>query len=182
MNLSLPIETKHLKFNHIYLSTIQSLVVIATALAYYFNSNHRFISGKFQFGLIILPAIAMAIIITRFFKGEKQNLKPWHYLIAFSVLAFVFNYETNVNAQILEGIDGAITDVGTAAGGSFAATVLEAVIELIRIAVYIAVAGAVIAGIIFGVTQGQWQAPVMVVGVIVGIGLFLEIMGEVVFG
>ena len=48
--------------------------------------------------------------------------------------------------------------------------------------IYVAVAGAIIAGIIYGVAQGQWQAPVLIVGVIISAGLFLEIMGAVVFG
>ncbi|MEL6930307.1 MAG: hypothetical protein AAFO95_16955 [Cyanobacteria bacterium J06600_6] len=180
MTQNLPLDIQKLKFKNIHFSTIQSLLIIATALVYYCNSNYQFINHNPVFGVILLPIVA--IVLAYFFKKKTPNLKSWHFLVFLSVLALVFNYESNVHAQILDGIDGAIDGVGTAAGGSFATTVLDAVIELVRIAIYIAVAGAVIAGIIFGVTQGQWQAPVLVVGVIVGIGLFLEIMGEVVFG
>ena len=182
-NISSRTTSESLTFGNLHFSTIQSIAIIATALIYYCNNSLEFLQNNIQLGLIILPIGIVAIMLAYFFNRKKKTkLHPWHFLIILSAVALVFNYEAHVSAQILDGIDGAIGDVGTAAGGSFAATVLEAVIDLIRIAIYVAVAGAVIAGIIFGVTQGQWQAPVLVVGVVVAIGLFLEIMGAVVFG
>lgn len=176
------LNLNNLKFKNVSLATIQSIIVIATALAYYCQNFLQLIQSSFQFGAIVLPIAITAVGFFLFFKGNKTKLYPWHFLIILSVVALVFNYEAHVHAQILDGIDQAIDDVGTAAGNSFSATVLDAVIDLIRIAIFVAVAGAVIAAIIFGVVQGQWQAPVLVVGVIVAIGLFIEIMGAVVFG
>ncbi|MGL5938843.1 MAG: hypothetical protein ACRC2S_00420 [Waterburya sp.] len=165
----------NLMFKKFDLGVIQSLTIIATALIYYCSNNP-------QLGLIFLSSGVAAFITTSVLKNPKIKLQVWYFLGVLAVLALVLNYESTVHAQILDGIDGALGDVGTAAGGSFATTVLDAVIDLIRIAIYIVVAGAIIAGIAFGVTQGQWQAPVMVVGVIISIALFLEIMGVVVFG
>ena len=182
LNSPLSLDSKNLAFKNIYFSTIQSLIIIATALIYHYNHVLEFSQNNLHSGLVILAFTALTLTFTYFFRVKKIQPKIWHYLIILSIVALVFNYESTVHAQILEGIGGAIDEVGTAAGGSFAADVLEAVISLIRIAVFIAVAGAVIAAIIFGVTQGQWQAPVLVVGVVVAIGLFLEIMGAVVFG
>lgn len=182
LNSTLSFDSKNLALKNIQISTIQSLVIIATAFTYHYNSVIKFSQHNLHFGLAIVAFTALAGIFAYFLKVQKIKPKIWHYLVILSIVALVFNYESTVNAQILEGIGGAIDEVGTAAGGSFAADVLEAVISLIRIAIFIAVAGAVIAAIIFGVTQGQWQAPVLVVGVVVAIGLFLEIMGAVVFG
>lgn len=176
------LESKYVRNPNSQLSTIQSLIIIATGLIYNYPNNIQFVQSNLQLSLIILPLTALPIAFFYIFKGINVKRKTWYFLAILSVFTFVFNYEASVHAQILDGIDGAIDGVGTAAGGSFAATVLDAVIDLIRIAIYIAVAGAVIAGIIFGVAQSQWQAPVLVVGVIVAIGLFLEIMGVVVFG
>lgn len=176
------LESKYINNQKQHLSTIQSLIIIATGLIYNYQNSIQFVQSNLQLSLIILPITVLAIAFFYIFKGKNVKRRIWYFLAILSVVALVFNYETSVHAQILDGIDGAIDGVGTAAGGSFATTVLDAVIDLIRIAIYIAVAGAVIAGIIFGVAQSQWQAPVLVVGVIVAIGLFLEIMGVVVFG
>jgi hypothetical protein len=157
------------------LGVIQSLIIIATALIYYCSNNPGL-------GLSFLAFGFTAFIVTCVLKQPKIKLKAWYFLGALTLITLILNYEPTVHAQILDGIDGALGDVGTAAGGSFATTVLDAIVDLIRIAIYIGIAGAVIAGIIYGVTQGQWQAPVMVVGVIISIGLFLEVMGVVVFG
>ena len=175
-------NSKYLTYKNLHISTIQSLVIIATGLVYYCNNSLQFVQNNIQFGLIILPIGTAALLFTYFSQGKKIKPKAWHFLIILSTVAFVFNYEATVHAQILDGIDGALGDVGTAAGGSIAATILDAVIDLIRIAVYVVVAGAVIAAIAFGVIQAQWQAPVLVVGTIIAIGLFLELMGVVVFG
>jgi hypothetical protein len=176
--------TKYLKLGKINLSTIQSIIVICCYCLYCHSNNFESIQSSFQNGsiLVSLSIVGIAGLFLFLAREQKLKLKAWHFLVVLAFFVFALNYSTTAHAQILEGIDGAIDDVGTAAGGTFATTVLDAVIDLIRIAVFIAVAGAVIAGIIFGVTQGQWQAPVLVVGVIIAIGLFLEIMGTVVFG
>lgn len=161
-----------LKFGQVHLGVIQSFIIIATALIYHFQKSP-------QLGWFFLSLGGLTWLLT--VKSPKIR-RVLGVLAVLAVLAWVLNYESAVHAQILDGIDSAIDEVGTAAGGSFATTVLDAVIDLIRIAIYIVIAGAVIAGIAYGVTQGQWQAPVMVVGVIISIGLFLEIMGAVVFG
>ena len=181
-NSQLSIESKQLMFGEVHIATIQSLVTIATALVYYYSQNLQFELNSMQIAPIILSIIGGLLLFNQFSKRRIFNLKAWHLLVIFSVFALVFNYEATSHAQILEQIDDAIGDVGTAAGNSFAANVLEAIIELIRIAIYIVVGAAVIAAIAFGVTQGQWQAPLLVIGTVAGIGLFLEIMGVVVFG
>jgi hypothetical protein len=168
-------SNSNLMTRQVHLGVIQSLIIIATALIYHFQSD-------LELGLFLLSLGGVAFVSTLILKNPKNRLKTWCFLGALTLITLILNYEPTVHAQILDGIDGALGDVGTAAGGSFATTVLDAVIDLIRIAVYIVIAGAVIAGIAYGVTQGQWQAPVMVVGVIISIGLFLEIMGAVVFG
>ena len=180
-NSQMSIESK-LTFGSMHITTIQSLITIATTLAYYCSQNLQYDQSLIEFAPLILSILGGLLIFTHFSKNKIFNLKVWHLLIIFSVFALVFNYESTSHAQILEGIEDAIDGVGTAAGGSFATDVLEAIIELIRIAIYIVVGAAVIAAIAFGVTQGQWQAPLLVVGTVAGIGLFLEIMGEVVFG
>jgi hypothetical protein len=176
--------TKYLRLGKINLSTIQSIIVMCCYGLYCYSNNFEAIQNSFLSGdiLLFLPIAGIAFLFLFLAKEQKFKLKAWHFLLVLAFFTLALNYGTTAHAQILDGIDGAIDDVGTAAGGSFATTVLDAVIDLIRIAIFIAVAGAVIAGIIFGVTQGQWQAPVLVVGVIIAIGLFLEIMGTVVFG
>ena len=181
-NSQTSLESKYLTFGSVHISTVQSLITIATTLVYYCSQNSQFQQNSLQFGLIMLSVVGGILLFTHFSKTRRLNLKAWHFLIIFSVFALVFNYEATSHAQILEGIEDAIDDVGTAAGGSFAANILEAIIEIIRIAIYIVIGAAVIAAIAFGVTQGQWQAPLLVVGTVAGIGLFLEIMGQVVFG
>ncbi len=173
---------KQPKIGNIYLSTILSLIVIATAALYYsHNVQIDLIQSSFQLVEILILSLATGIfILLPLYQGKKPKVA--YLLLALGVVAMVFNYDSISHAQILDGIDDALGDVGTAAGDSFATEVLEAVISLIRIVVFTAVAGAVIAAIIFGVTQSQWQAPVLVVSVIVAVGLFLEIMGVVVFG
>ncbi|BAZ47126.1 hypothetical protein NIES4102_41720 (plasmid) [Chondrocystis sp. NIES-4102] len=177
----LTVEQKKLKLGSIALTNIQSLVITATFLIYYYYQNSQ-IQDILQLITNMLFIVGGIILSFLFFQKKLPNLKKWHLLVIFSVFAAVFSYETTSHAQILEQIDNAIGDVGTAAGSSFSTTVLEAIIDLIRIAIFIVVGAAVIAAIAFGVTQGQWQAPLLVVGTVAGIGLFLEIMGEVVFG
>ena len=181
-NSQFSIESKQLMFGSMHITTVQSLVTIATALIYYCGQNWQLEQSSMQLLVTILFATGGLLFFSQFSKRKILNLKAWHFLVILSVFALVFSYEATSHAQILEGIDDAIGDVGTAAGGSFAANILEAIIELIRIAIYIVVGAAVIAAIAFGVTQGQWQAPLLVVGTVAGIGLFLEIMGVVVFG
>lgn len=181
-NSQLSFGSKYLTFGSVHISTVQSLITIATALVYYSSKNLQFVQNPFQIGAIILSISGGVLLFSHFSKRKKLKLKAWHVLIIFSVAALVFNYESTVNAQILEGIGDAVDEVGTAAGGSFAADILEAIIQIIRIAIFIVIGAAVIAAIAFGVTQGQWQAPLLVVGTVAGIGLFLEIMGVVVFG
>ena len=175
------LESKQLMFGSMHMTTIQSLVTIATASIYYCSRNLQYNQSPIQFAPIILSILGGLLLFTSFSK-RTSNFKVWHFLVIFSIFALVFNYEATSHAQILEGIDDAIGDVGTAAGGSFAANILEAIIDIVRIAIFIVIGAAVIAAIAFGVTQGQWQAPLLVVGTVAGIGLFLEIMGEVVFG
>ena len=181
-NSQMSLESKQLMFGSIHITTIQSLVTLATASIYYYGRNLQYDHSPIQFTPIMLSILGGLLLFTRFSKRKILNLKVWHLLVIFSIFALVFNYEATSHAQILEGIDDAIGDVGTAAGGSFAANILEAIIQIVRIAIFIVIGAAVIAAIAFGVTQGQWQAPLLVVGTVAGIGLFLEIMGEVVFG
>lgn len=173
-----------LKIGKIHFATIQSLAVIAIATIYYCNQNiYQSVFAISPMAEIILSIVTPIIGYAIFMAAANSQPKPWHLMLLISAVVFlVFTHNGGVNAQILDDVQGAIDDVGTAAGGNIAADILEAVIQIIRIAVYIAVAGAVIASIIFGVTQGQWQAPVLVVGVIIAVGLFLELMGVAVFG
>lgn len=182
LNSQMSLESKYLTFGSVHITTVQSIITIATALVYYCSQNSQFQQNSVQFRLIMLSVVGGTLLFTRLFQKKRLNIKIWHLLVIFSVFALIFNYEATSHAQILEGIDDAIGDVGTAAGGSFAADILEAIIEIVRIAIYIVIGAAVIAAIAFGVTQGQWQAPLLVVGTVAGIGLFLEIMGVVVFG
>lgn len=173
-----------LKIGNINIATIQSLFIIAIALLYYWNNDVHFnvfsLSPHLQTILLtLIPTVGYISLI----KTTNSQPKAWHIALLFSILTvIILSHDGHVHAQILDDVEGAIDDVGTAAGGNIATEILEAVIQIIRIAVYIAVAGAVIASIIFGVTQGQWQAPVLVVGVIIAVGLFLELMGVAVFG
>lgn len=181
-NFPLNPESRYLTFGNLHISSIQSVVIIATAIAYYSSQNSQIGHNLLHFGTVAALIIGGLLLITSLIQEKKLKLNVWHLLVLFSVFAFVFSYEATSHAQILEQIDEAISGVGTAAGGSFAADVLTAIIELVRIAIFIVVGAAVIAAIAFGVTQGQWQAPLLVVGTVAGIGLFLEIMGVVVFG
>ena len=173
-----------LKIGSINIATIQSLFIIAIAILYYWNNDTSFnlftLSSHLQTVLLtLIPTIGYISLM----KATNSQPKAWHIALLFSILiAIILSHNGQVHAQILDDVEGAIGDVGTAAGGNIATDILDAVIQIIRIAVYIAVAGAVIASIIFGVTQGQWQAPVLVVGVIIAVGLFLELMGVAVFG
>lgn len=164
------------------LSTIQSLIIIASALAYHFTDNSHFQQNYYQFSSIILSCIGGFLLFAYFTRVKIPKPRVWHLLVAVSIMAFIFNYEATVNAQMLEGLRKSVEEVGTASGNSFAATVIDAIIELALIAIYIVVAAAAIAAIVYGVIQGQWQAPLLALGVVTGIGLFLEIMGKVVFG
>lgn len=173
---------KDLVIKDIDLSTIQSSIIIVSALAYHCTNNLHFQQNSYQFSSIILSCIGGVLLFAYFTKAKMPKLRVWHLLGAVSIMAFIFNYEATVNAQMLEGLRDSVNEVGTASGGSFATTIIDAIIELVLIAIYIVVGAAVIAAIAFGVTQGQWQAPLLVIGTVSGIGLFLEIMGQVVFG
>ncbi len=158
------------------LSVIQSLVVIATFFVY--NSDKNLLPI-----LAILVSSCLAYSVASISKKWNLGIKPWHFTITIlSIILVIIFSDTLVHAQILDGVEGAIDEVGEAAGGSFSEDVLAAVIEIIRIAIFIVIAGAIILAIFFGVSQNQWQIPVLVVSVIIGVGLFLEIMGQVIFG
>jgi hypothetical protein len=157
-----------LMFGKIPISVVQSLIIIATSFVYY--------CGKNPFLIVpFLSVISLTFGIA--FIAKKLNLKFsfWQIASITSIVSIILFHDVSVQAQILEGIDDAT-------GGGFADDVLQAIVQIIRIAIYIVIAGVVIAAIFMGVAQNQWQAPVLVVGVIVGIGLFLEVMGQVVFG
>ena len=173
---------KDLVIKDIDLSSLQSFVIIVSALAYHCTNNLHWQQNSYQFSSIILACVGGVLLFAYFTKAKMPKLGVWYLLGAVSIMAFIFNYEATVNAQMLEGLRDSVNEVGTASGGSFASDVIDAIIELVLIAIYIVVGAAVIAAIAFGVTQGQWQAPLLVIGTVSGIGLFLEIMGKVVFG
>jgi hypothetical protein len=185
LNSELSFDLKQLKLGNLYLSTIQSLIIIATTLLYYFN-KYGFDAININAGRkseLFLGAITVVVLLGMYFwTGKQKKLKAWHFLVILSVVALVFNYESTVDAQILDGVDGALGDVGTASGGGFAANIIDAVVDLFRISFYLAIAGSVIVGAVLGVTQGQWQIAVLVGGTILSVGLFLELMGTAVFG
>lgn len=165
----------------LHLATIQSLVIITIAAMYYWNNDIQssvlsFTPQTKEILSILAPLIGYACLMTI----AKAKPRTWHFLLLGLVILLTHN--VHVNAQILDDVEGAIEEVGTAAGGNIAAEILTAIIQIARVAFYFAIAGAVIASVIFGVVQGQWQAPVLVLGVIGAVGLFLELMGVAVFG
>jgi hypothetical protein len=165
----------------IHLATIQSLVIIAITAMYYWNNGIQ--TGVLTFTpqtKEILSILAPLVGYVCFMLIAKAKPRTWHFLLLAS--AILLTHNVHVNAQILDDVEGAIEEVGTAAGGNIAAEILTAIIQIARVAFYFAIAGAVIASVIFGVVQGQWQAPVLVLGVIGAVGLFLELMGVAVFG
>ncbi len=180
--LTRKVSPEPLSIGKIHLATIQSVLILVTTAVYYFNNVQiNFIDSGYQLLAALVFAAAIGIfLILPLSQGETPKLG--YLLLALSVAFLVFGYDSVSHAQILQGADDAIGDVGTAAGDTFAAEVLEAFVSLVRLVLFLAVVGAVVAAVIFGVTQGQWQAPVLVVAVIALVGLFVEIMGAVVFG
>ena len=162
------------KIANVPISIIPSVLLIAIAVIFYSQKSLGLTSAT----------IALAIfsyVVALISQKRNLNVKPWHILLLGIALMAIFQ-DSIVHAQILDGIEDALTSVGTAAGGSFAAEVISAIVDLIRIVLYIVVAGVIVAAIFFGVAQNQWQAPILVIAVIAGITLFLELMGQVVFG
>ena len=182
-------KTKLMNFNHehsimknVDLPSIQSMIIIITALTYHLTNNLHFQPNFYQFCSIILSSVGGFLLCAYFTKAKTPRLRVWHILVAIFVMVFIFNYDATVDAQMLEGLDKSLKEIGTASGSGGANNIIGAVVELARTAFFIVIIGCGVGVAVYGVMQGQWQATLLIAGVVTGIWLFIEMMGKAVYG
>ncbi len=161
------------------LAIVQSILLIAGYLFYLGSFSPILLIGLLG---IATSAYSIAVVSKNWNYRWNYRIKPWQIILAVLIIGVVIFHDSIVHAQMFEDAKGELDKVQTAAGNNFDANVVDAVIAIFRISLYVAIAGAVMVAIFFGVAQNQWQTPVLVVSIIVAVGMFLQIMGRVIFG
>lgn len=157
------------------LAIVQSILLIASYL-FYLGSQ----SPILLLGLLGIATLAYLIAIVD--KNWNYRIKPWQIILGIFVIGLIIFHNDIAHAQLFEDAKEELDKVQKVAGNDFSANIVAAVIAIFRITLYVTIAGAIMVAIFFGVAQNQWQTPVLVVSIIIAVGMFLQIMGRVIFG